>query len=58
MIFIFFYNRSFEDNLLDEDVDELQLKFMCTTDGEGGLESQSCKHEVIKHVKKYIEYEE
>ena len=34
----FIYNRSFEDNLLDEDVDELQLKFMCTTDGKKDLE--------------------
>jgi hypothetical protein len=54
----FIYNRSFEDNLLDEDVDELQLKFMCTTDGKKDLESKACKEAVKIQVKKYIEYEE
>ena len=43
---------------MDEDVDELQLKFICTTDGKKDLESRACKQAVIKQVKKYIEYEE
>jgi hypothetical protein len=54
----FIYNRSFEDNLLDEDADELQLKFICTTDGKSDLDSKACKQTVINQVKKYIEYEE
>jgi hypothetical protein len=56
--YYFIYNRSFEDNVLDEDVDELQLKLICTTDGKKDLESKACKKAVKKQVKNYIEYEE
>ena len=52
------YNQSFEGYFFDENSDELQLKFICTNDGETDYANNAYKSVVKKQVKKYVEYEE